>query len=132
MTRSAHIPAESFRDIPIRVDHDKHGEPIGHVTALRTDPCPHGGTWLWVHAVIDSPPAWMRQGTPVSICRAAFNKRRPWDADFDVISKAILVEVSLLSPGLEPEFRGACVDWIGKPIARAASKPAGQVFHGAP
>lgn len=121
-------PGLDLRDIPIRVDHIKDAEPIGRVTALRTDDCWTGGTWLWIHAEIDDPPGWLRKGTPVSIGRSAFDTRRPLGAEWELVSKAFLTEASVLSPGVESAFPRACVEWIGDPVTRASSEPAGEVI----
>jgi hypothetical protein len=128
-------PGLDLHDVPIRVDHDDDAPPIGRVTALRVDTCWNaGGTWAWIHAELADPPSWLRVGaTAVSIGRSAFETRRPHGADWQLILRAILSEVSLLTPGTMPAFPGAAVAWIGEPITRAAAEPAGeQVIHHAP
>ena len=122
-------------DIPILVDHIKEAEPIGRVTALRTDRCWTGGTWQWVHAEITDPPAWLRKGAAVSISHSAYSTRTPWGAEWDLIQKAFLNEVSILSPGVKPAHPRARVEWIGKPepqAARTDRRPAGEVIHHPP
>lgn len=110
-------------DIPIRVDHDKDAPTIGHVTALRVDDCWTGGTWLWVHARITDPPAWLRKGTPVSIGHSPFQRRTPWGGEWDLIQRAFLNEVSLLPPGVKAAHPRAAVEWIGE---REHSSAAGE------
>jgi hypothetical protein len=107
-------PGTELRDVPVRVDHDKSAS-IGWVTALRVAPAEWGGPpgrWQYVHVEIDDPPVWLRRGTPVSISRAAHSSRTPWGADWLHVQKAILTEVSLLSPGHEPAHPAACVEWL--------------------
>ena len=108
-------PGRELTDIPVRVDHRKDVS-VGRVTALRADTCVGGprGTWQYVHVEISDPPPWLREGTPVSISRAAYSSRTPWDADWLLVQKAILSEVSILSPGQEPAHPAACVEWMGR------------------
>lgn len=124
------LPNRELRDVPILVDHDKDADAIGRVTALRTDECIYGGTWLFVHAEITDPPAWLRKGTPVSIARASVDSRTPWGAEWRLVQRAILTEVSILPPGVKPAHPGARVEWIGekvspkpKPVAVASAAP---------
>ena len=108
-------PAWNLSDIPIRVDHIKDAPPIGWVTALRTDDCWTGGMWQWIHAEINDPPAWLRKGTPVSISRAAYDTSTHTGGNWPLIRKALLTEVSILSPGHKPAHPRAQVEWIGEP-----------------
>jgi hypothetical protein len=133
--RSALEPVRELADVPICIDHFKVPA-IGHVTALRTDDDLYGaGTWIYIHARIDDPPSWLRKGTPVSIARASVQSRTPWDAEWSHVQRAILNEVSLLSPGLKPAHPGARVEWIGAAErSPAAERPdrrfaAGEVLH---
>jgi len=109
------LPNREFTDVPIRVDHSKDEPPIGHVTALRVDESAYGGTWIYVHAKLDYPPQWLRKFTPVSVSRASVSSRTPWGAEWLLVQRAILTEVSLLRPGVKPAHPGARVEWIGKP-----------------
>ena len=108
-------PGSELTDVPVRVDHIKEAS-VGRVTGLRVDTCVGGpsGTWQYVHVTIDDPPGWLRKGTPVSISRACYQSRTPWDADWLLVQKAILTEVSLLSPGKTPAHPSACVEWMEK------------------
>jgi hypothetical protein len=63
---------------------------------------------------LNDPPAWLRTGSGVSISRSAYSRRDP-GAGWGLIRKALLSEVSILSPGVEPAFPGAQVVWIGDP-----------------
>ena len=94
-------PGRELTDIPVRIDHDKDVSPVGRVTGLRADTCVDGprGMWHYVHVEISDPPPWLCKGTPVSISRAAYRSRTPWDANWLLVQKAILTEVSILSPG---------------------------------
>lgn len=128
-------PGLDVLDVPILVDHIKDDTPIGRVRTLRTDECWTGGTWLWVHADIDDPPGWLRKGSGVSIARSAFHTR-DLGAGWDLICKALLNEVSILSPGSKPAFPRAQVVWIGErqdsPAVRqpTSDRAAGELFYG--
>ena len=130
--RGALRPLFPDRDVPILVDHLKDSTPIGRVTSMRTDTCWTGGTWLWVHAEITDPPAWLRRDTTgVSIARSAMSRRDM--GGWELIRDATLNEVSLLSPGVEPAFPRSRVTWIGKPSPAAAltsHRAAGEVTLG--
>ena len=116
------LPGCELTDVPVRVDHVKEAS-VGRVTGLRVDTCVGGpsGTWQYVHVAIDDPPGWLRVGTPVSISRACYQSRTPWDADWLLVQRAILTEISLLSPGHEPAHPAACVEWVGKREPAAAA-----------
>lgn len=107
-------PGLDLRDIPILVGHEKTSDPIGHVTAIHYDECRRwpGGQWAYVHATITDPPGWLREGTGVSISRSALEYWTPWGCDFEIIQRALVSEVSLLTPGTEPAFAGAAVEWM--------------------
>jgi hypothetical protein len=94
----------------------KDATPIGRVTSMRVDECWTGGTWLWVHAQID-PPEWLRTGCGVSISRSALHTRDM--GTWGLVRGALLNEVSILSPGVEPQFPRARVVWIGEPESSA-------------
>jgi hypothetical protein len=115
-------PGRELTDIPVRIDHNRDVS-VGRVTGLRVDTCVGGpsGTWQYVHVEFSDPPPWLRRGTPVSISRAAYQSRTPWDADWLLVQKAILTEVSILSPGKKPAHPAACVEWMGE---RETPKPA--------
>jgi hypothetical protein len=124
-------PGLDLLDVPTRVDHIKDDTPIGRVTAMYSDDDPAGGTWLWLHAKLSDPPAWLRKGCGVSISRSAFHTRDM--GGWDLVCGGILNEVSILSPGVEPAFARARVTWIGRPESPAAGadRPvAGEVIYG--
>lgn len=131
------LPGRELSEIPVLVDHIKDATPIGRVTGIRTDDCWTGGTWLWVHVEITNPPTWLGKGSGVSIGRSAYSTRTPWGAGWDLIQKAILTEVSILSPGVKPAHPRARVEWIGKPESPATGRtdrrpPAGGVVIHSP
>jgi hypothetical protein len=115
------LPGRDLPDIPVYVDHDKSADPVGYVTALREDECWTGGSWLWVHARITNPPAWLTKDTGVSICYAPYDKHTPWGASWELINRGFLKELSLLRPGVRPAHPRAQVTWIGKPEPSAAT-----------
>jgi hypothetical protein len=108
------------------------------VTGLREDICVGGprGRRHYVHVQIHDPPPWLRRGTPVSISRAADSTRTPWGADWLLVQKAILTEVSILSPGKEPAHPAACVEWMTpkeeKPSPAAVSATSDRAIAGEP
>jgi len=127
------------RPVPLVVNHDKSrqlGE-IAKIYKLDDD-----GPWLvGIGTMTGERPEWLKRGTPASLrCYPLFRRdvvireRRA-----DVIAKALLDEISVLSPGNEPGEPLARVLLLREsPVAvrdtsgRASAGGEGEVFYGGP
>ena len=88
--------------VPLLVDHDE-GREIGVVDNLWrwdwTD-----GPWVVAHATVAAPPSWLKRGTRASFGFAVLHRRELniSGTQADVIARAIMQEVSVLSPATTP------------------------------
>lgn len=85
-------------DAPVCIDHDDDQEVGRIVDLLRFDDA--HGRWHWAKCEIDRPPEWLRRGTKASICFSALQRGEA--ANRGIVRRAIVREVSILSPGVKP------------------------------
>jgi hypothetical protein len=83
---------------PLVIDHDC-GREIGQVRQLAefrdTD-----GLWLAAHCTVANPPEWLKVGTRASFSFGLLSDQRV--GDWRRVLRALVSEVSVLSPGIEP------------------------------
>jgi hypothetical protein len=86
------------REIPVVVDHDLD-QRIGVVRWI--DELPDtDGSWYAALTEITHPPPWLKRGTRVSFCSRPF-QRSEYNG-WQIVRRAILEELSVLSPGVRP------------------------------
>ena len=114
---------------PLIVDHDMDRR-IGFVRELFTMPWTDG-PWIVARAEITDPPAWLRTyETKASFGRWDVHATRHEDG-WERVTSALVKEVSLLSPGVEPSEPRACVLSFRPTVEPTASRE-GQVILGGP
>ena len=98
---------------PLLVDHGRgrQGQPIGRVLELFADDDPAGGRWHFVRAEVDDAPSWLQTNTACSFAHSVLRKQKM--PGWDLVRDALLTEVSVLSPGVEPADQRARVWWLG-------------------
>lgn len=90
---------------PVLIDHDFNRR-VGRVASMyegRVD----GEAWLMVDAELDTPSAWLRRGTGVSMAYDVINSS--WLGRTEVVGRGELAEVSVLSVLKSPRVRDARV-----------------------
>lgn len=116
--------------IPLLVDHLDDAE-IGYVREIVQLP-DTTGPWLFGRAVVTDGPAWLKPGTAASLGQKILSRASFHD---DLVTSAILEEISVLSPGTRPAEPGARVMVLERvdqaPSARPSSpgRAAGEVIH---
>lgn len=113
------------RTVPLLVDHDDDHE-VGTVHELFEFDW-IDGPWIAARATVTDPPAWLKRGeTKASFGSKPYDRR---EIDIrgtraDIVAKAFVEEVSVLSPSVKPAEPRAEV-WSFRPVEkRAASSPA--------
>ena len=119
---------------PLVVDHD-FGQTIGRVTNTWVSKDVDFGTrvrnWWFAGAELDERPEWLKRGCAVSWCYHPLHTYQPWDDGPEVMTSALLREISVLSPGVEPREKLARVGYVKELPAARNAEPEGQVFgHG--
>lgn len=104
-------------DTPVCVDHVKDRR-IGVVREL-SEFADVDGLWLCARVRIDRPPAWLRKGSSASISYASAGSCS-LGPDHERITRGLVTEVSLLSPGVRPEEPRARVVLLERVEAPAA------------
>jgi hypothetical protein len=115
--------------VPLRVDHDEDSA-IGTVHQLSyldwVD-----GPWIYALATIDDPPKWLQRGTKASVgMKAPRVRAATFDAHENVVSWAIVDEISVLSPGVEPREPRAQVLSLSRTESPAAVTTSGRAVAG--
>jgi hypothetical protein len=136
--------------IPLLVDHD-HEREVGVVREFvvwdEID-----GPWFVARASVTKPPGWLKRGTPASLSfhsmgRASSESRQVYEAivrrgiadakpagEWEYVERALVGEVSILSPGVqpaEPLAKVLLVERADSPVAVPDRSVAGeQVIHG--
>jgi len=86
--------------VPLLVNHDDDRE-VGVVDELFqvdwTD-----GPWICARATVTDPPAWLKQGVRASFRVSTYQRRGPDFGPAERVVGAIVGEVSVLSPGVDP------------------------------
>jgi hypothetical protein len=111
--------------VPVLIDHDK-GRQVGVVREL-SNFADTDGLWLTAHATITDPPPWLKRGTGASISYATAGHCSLGPA-LQRVTRGLMTEVSVLSPGTEPAEPRAKVLVFAERVAPTV--PAGEVFHG--
>jgi hypothetical protein len=119
--------------VPLLVDHDDQHQ-IGYVRELvRIEDTT--GPWIFGRAVVTSPPAWLKRGTPASLGSKILSRS---SFHHDVVRDAIVDEISILSAAKQPAEPLAQVtllervDPASSPAVRPSSpgRAAGEVIYG--
>lgn len=120
-------------ETPLLVNHDESRQ-VGVVRSLSefddTD-----GRWISAHVTVTDPPCWLDKRTAASFGRITVHAP-PMGEDAHRVTRALVKEVSILSPDRRPREPLARVLWIGKPESPAAvpatsdRSVAGEVIYG--
>jgi hypothetical protein len=110
------LPSRGEKFAPVLCDHDA-GQVMGRFEKmLRLD---DNGPWMTAIATLTKCPPWLKRGTPASFAFIA----PIWDSfGNNIVRRAIVREVSVLSPGVEPAEPGARVLYV-KPAEAPKPKP---------
>ncbi len=88
------------KTIPVCLDHEKD-RVIGRVESTFYNECWTGGTWLFALAHLDEVPDWLERDRAVSIAHAT-TFRRTMPGGWDLLTRGLITEISVLSPGQKP------------------------------
>jgi hypothetical protein len=116
---------------PVFVDHDR-GRPIGRVREIFIAPDVNAGVlrdWYFASTEIPDPPAWLKVGGAVSWSYSAMRTQQVGETKR--VLRALLNEISVLSPSTAPAESLARVAWVGSPTAVPSSDRAavGEVIY---
>jgi hypothetical protein len=122
---------------PVFINHDR-GRPIGRVREIFIAADVNAGVvrdWYFASAEIPDPPAWLKVSGAVSW--SYFALRTQQVGETTRILRALISEISILSPATRPAKTLARVAWIGSPAAAPSSDRAavgaavgGEIIHG--
>jgi hypothetical protein len=118
------------RDVPVVIDHDD-ANVVGHVKEFATFPDSNGWSWIFASCDVTEPPAWLRRNGGVSL---SYRVLRDQDmGTWQRVLRALVDEVSLLSPSVQPAEPLARVAWIGEERSEARAvehrDPRGQLLR---
>jgi hypothetical protein len=115
--------------LPVLVDHDRE---VGRVRDIFAAPHTDGRRWLFASVELDECPTWLKRDGGVS-----WSYRVLFDQDVrgtQRLLRAIIDEVTLVSPGFVPVEPLARVAWVGEPepspAATADRAAGGEVLYG--
>jgi hypothetical protein len=132
--RGALIPTNRDNSVPVVVDHDMNRQ-IGVVRGIHVYPAvlPGGKVSDWYHASVElnDVPGWLRRDGSVSWGHRCLHEMEL--AGVNLLKRALIDEISVLTPARQPKEPLARVCWVGEPSAARTSsdRPTdGEVFHG--
>jgi len=88
--------------------------------------------WWFAACELDECPDWLKRGGGVSWGYHHLSSYTPWGGGPDVMTSALIREISVLSPGVNPAVKLARVAYVKeKPVAvRHHAEPEGEVIYG--
>jgi hypothetical protein len=109
--------------IPLIVDHDDERE-IGVVHRFGAIDWVDG-PWLYAVATVTDPPSWLKRGTRASFESRPFDQRDVIIREHraEVVARAFVSEVSVLSPSVKP------AEPLAEVLSLRAAEPAGEVIY---
>jgi hypothetical protein len=114
--------------IPVVVDHNE-ANMVGRVRELFIAPDVAGGVtqdWYMASCELDSPPGWLKRNGGVSW---SYKTLRAQDVRGSTrLLRALISELSILTPATEPAEPRARVVWVGKADSSAAGRPTSERF----
>lgn len=137
VTHDAIKQRHSSKPTPVVIDHDED-RVIGYVKNTWVSKDVDFGTrvrnWWFAGVELDEHPEWLKRGSAVSWCYHPLHTYQPWGDGPEVMTSALLREISVLSPGVEPAEKLARVAYVKElpaelPAARKP-EPEGEVVFG--
>lgn len=121
-TRTLYGSLEQLPDqeLPLLANHDP-GKRIGTVRKMFRHPDVDGDWHAALVDVDDPPPTWLKVGTPVSFKFVTLS--RTTAGGCETITRGLMLEVSVLSPGVEPAEPRARVATLERSSSPASGSP---------